>query len=188
MPSNVTAEVTNQFNHGVDPTDAVEFRRTMAEFASGVTVVTALHAGDPVGFACQSIASVSLDPPLILFCVDRTSRTWQGIRAAGRFCVNVLAEGQEELCRRFGSRLGTRFDGLEWETSAWGTPSLPGAPARIHADIRGVHQEGDHDVVIGHVVAMERAGTGRPMVFFRGRFGIDAHEHDGAWSWLDGWL
>ncbi|MET7896557.1 flavin reductase family protein [Streptomyces mirabilis] len=193
MPSDVTAQAANDV---LDPTDSVEFRRTMAEFASGVTVVTALQADDasglsePVGFACQSFASVSLEPPLVLFCVDRHSRTWQGIRAAGRFCVNVLAEDQEELCRRFGSRLGPRFDGLEWTTSAWGTPALPGVLARVNADVRSVHPEGDHYVVIGHVVAVERPRAGRPMVFFRGRFGLDADERsaESAWAWLDGWI
>src|SRR5512139_726188 len=83
--------------------DPREFRRTMAEFASGVTVVTAGDDGEPVGFACQSFSSVSLEPPLVLFCADHQGRTWPRIRRAGRFCVNVLAEHQSELCERFGS-------------------------------------------------------------------------------------
>ena len=188
MPSSVTTDVTSD---AMDPTGAVEFRRTMAEFASGVTVVTAVHADEPVGFACQSFSSVSLEPPLVLFCVDRRSRSWRGIRAARRFCVNVLAEDQAELCRRFGSSRGSRFDGLEWTLSAWDTPSLNGVLARIHADVHSVHPEGDHDVVVGKVVAMERPRSGSPMVFFRGRFGVDAHDDRGAevaWSWLDGWI
>jgi flavin reductase (DIM6/NTAB) family NADH-FMN oxidoreductase RutF len=187
MPSSVTADATSD---ALDPRDATEFRRTMAEFASGVTVVTAMHAGEPVGFACQSFSSVSLAPPLVLFCVGRRSRTWQGIRTTGRFCVNVLAEDQNELCVRFGSSRGPRFDSVEWTSSPWSTPSLPGALARIHADVHAVHPAGDHDIVIGHVVALERPRAERPLVFFRGRFGIDTDDRDAevAWSWLDGWI
>jgi flavin reductase (DIM6/NTAB) family NADH-FMN oxidoreductase RutF len=171
-------------------TDPVEFRRTMAEFASGVTVVTAGDDGEPVGFACQSFSSVSLTPPLVLFCVDRRSRTWPRIRRAGRFAVNVLAEHHGELCERFGSSLGRRFDGLEWSWSRWATPVLPGVLAVVHADIHAVHGAGDHDIVIGHVVALDRAGGDRPMIFFRGRFGVDTADSNAsaAWRWLDGWV
>ncbi|MGW0838847.1 flavin reductase family protein [Streptomyces sp. NPDC002787] len=187
MLSKVTVAVTGD---ATDPTDSVAFRRTMAEFASGVTVVTALQGGGPVGFACQSFASVSLDPPLVLFCADRRGKSWQCIRAAGRFCVNVLAEDQGELCRRFGSSRGEKFRGLEWEPSAWGTPALPGVLARIHADIHHVYEAGDHDVVVGRALALERPRDGRPMVFFRGHFGIDADEFDAdaVSSWQDGWI
>lgn len=187
MPSSVTADVPRD---AVDPADPVEFRRTMAEFASGVTVVTASHGSEAVGFACQSFSSVSLEPPLVLFCVDRRSRSWRQIQAAGRFCVNVLAEDQGELCQRFGSSRGLRFDGLAWTRSAWDTPSLPGVLARIHADVHSVHPGGDHDIVIGNVIAMERSRAARPMVFHRGRFGVDADDRDAdvTWSWLDGWI
>src|SRR3546814_8349050 len=78
-------------------------RRAMGIFASGVTVVTGLDDDGPVGFACQSFASVSLDPPLVLFCADHGGRSWPRIRATGRFSVNVLGEDQDELCGRFRS-------------------------------------------------------------------------------------
>src|SRR5690606_31488722 len=102
---------------GRPPSDAAapepaEFRKAMAEFATGVTLVTAVDAGEPVGFACQSFASVSLEPPLILFCADKRGRSWPRIRSAGYFCVNVLAEEQRDLCERFGSRHGAKFHGL----------------------------------------------------------------------------
>jgi len=171
--------------------DSLEFRRTMGLFATGVTVVTGLDGREPVGFACQAFASVSLEPPLVLFCAGRRGRSWPRIRRAGRFCVNVLAEEQQEVCERFGSAQGRRFEGLVWEVSPWGTPSLPGVLARVHADVHAVHPAGDHDVVVGHVLAVERvAPERRPMIFFRSRFGIDGSDASVApdpWARADRW-
>ena len=147
-----------------------EMRRVMGQFASGVTVVTALDDDEPVGFVCQSFASVSLDPPLVLFCAGLGGTTWPRIQRTGRFTVNVLAEEQQDLCARFGSRTGRRFEGLEWMRSRWGTPSLPGVLARVHCEIDAVHRAGDHDVVIGAVDELEWVGHADPMVFFRGAF------------------
>ncbi len=159
------------------PTPA-EMRSALGSFASGVTVVTGLDADEPVGFTCQSFASVSLEPPLVLFCADHRGRAWPRIRQAGRFCVNVLAEDQRDLCDRFGSSRGARFDGLEWESSPWGTPSLPSVLLRVHAQVESVHLAGDHDVVIGRVLALDTAlrdssATQRPMVFYRGGFTLE---------------
>ncbi|MBA9007214.1 MULTISPECIES: flavin reductase family protein [Thermomonospora] len=171
--------------------DSLEFRRAMGLFATGVTVVTGLDGGEPVGFACQSFASVSLEPPLVLFCADHRGRSWPRIRRSGRFCVNVLAEDQREVCERFGSPRGRRFEGLEWEVSPWGAPALPGVLVRVHAAVHAVHPAGDHDVVIGQVLAIERvADEHRPMIFFRSRFGIDEPDAPIApdpWSRADRW-
>jgi len=152
-------------------------RAALGCFASGVTVVTGMGADGPVGFACQSFASVSLEPPLVLFCADHRGRSWPLIREAGRFCVNVLAEHQADLCDRFGSSRGARFEGLGWAMSAWGTPSLPGVLLRVHAEVEDVHAAGDHDVVIGRVLALDTADFARPMVFYRGAFGVDFDAH-----------
>ncbi|MGV9862675.1 flavin reductase family protein [Rhodococcus koreensis] len=151
-----------------------EMRRALGQFASGVTVVTGLDAEGPVGFTCQSFASVSLEPPLILFCADHRGRAWPRIRRSGRFTINVLHEDQTDLCARFGSSRGAKFDGLVWEPSRWSTPSLPGVLVRVHADVQSVHTAGDHDVVIGRVGELESVCEERPMVFFRGGFGLDA--------------
>lgn len=150
-----------------------QMRAAMGFFATGVTVVTGLDGVEPVGFACQSFASVSLDPPLVLFCADHRGRTWPRIQASGRFTVNVLGEDQVDLCNRFGSSRGRRFEELEWTTSPWGTPSLPGALMRVHAEVEEVHVAGDHDVVIGRVRELETPQAGRPLLFFRGTFGVE---------------
>jgi 3-hydroxy-9,10-secoandrosta-1,3,5(10)-triene-9,17-dione monooxygenase reductase component len=169
---------------------ALEMRRAMGSFASGVTVVTGVDGGEPVGFACQSFASVSLEPPLVLFCADHQGRTWPRIRTAGRFTVSVLAEGQDDLCDRFGSREGEKFDGLPWRESPWGTPLLDGVLLHVHCELHAVHTAGDHDVVIGKVLAIDLPGDGqRPMIFFRGEFGIGepAVPAPALWGWGDHW-
>ncbi|MBE2997107.1 flavin reductase family protein [Nocardiopsis sp. HNM0947] len=179
---------------GTCPPGPEEYRRAIGAFASGVTVVTGADAQGPVGFACQSFASVSLEPPLVLFCVGGRSRSWPRIRGSGRFCVNVLGEDQEELCARFGSSRGLRYEGLDWTMSGWGAPALPDVLLRVHAEVEAVHGAGDHDVVIGRVLEVEPVSCGRPMVFFRGRFGVDGREgqegREGVWpdgAGLWGW-
>ena len=175
--------------HTVAAPLAADFRRTLAEFASGVTVVAAVDGDDPVGFACQSFTSVSLDPPLVLFCVTADSRTWPRIRNAGRFSINVLAEDQHDLCTRFGTRTGAKFAGLGWELSRWGTPSLPGTLARLHCELYADHDGGDHRIVVGAVLDLERSeAPAPPMVFFRGRFGLGEDEPVPDQLWSDGWL
>ncbi len=164
------------------PTPAA-MRHAMGAFASGVTIVTALDAGDPVGFACQSFASLSLEPPLVLFCAGSEGRSWARVRAAGRFCVNVLGEDQVELCGRFGSRDGKRFEGLGWEASAFGAPSLPDAVLRVHCELEDVHPGGDHDIAVGRVLGLETQPLGRPLIFHRGRFGIEQPRPAAAYTW-----
>jgi len=169
----MTAEPALTATTGHQQPTPAEFRHAMAEFASGVTVITGMDGEEPVGFACQSFASVSLEPPLVLFCADHRGRTWPRIRTSGRFCVNILGEDQQDLCGRFGSSKGRKFEELDWELSPWGAPSLPDVLLRVHCTVHAVHTEGDHDVVIGRVLAAEHVSDGRPMVFFRSRFGLD---------------
>jgi len=177
-----------------------QMRTALGLFASGVTIVTGVDDGEPVGFACQAFASVSLSPPMIMFCADHGGRTWPRIRKSGRFTVNVLGEEQADLCARFGSRDGRKFEGLDWSPSRLGTPALPGVLLRVHAEVAAVHVAGDHDVVIGLVREIEHEPAGhhehrRPLVFYRGQFGLDAPEEPvpfslsspGLWGWADHW-
>ena len=150
-----------------------EMRRVLGSFVSGVTIVTGMAETGPIGFSCQSFASVSLEPPLVLFCVSRASRSWPLIRASGSFCVNVLAEDQEELCGIFASPVRDRFEGLPWLETPWG-PAIGDVLATVMCDIEAVHPAGDHDVVIGHVRQLVTRRDHGPLVFFRGAFGLDA--------------
>lgn len=178
-------------DHPTAPTPD-ELRRAMGAFASGVTVVTGLESDEPIGFACQSFASVSLDPPLVLFCADHRGRAWPRIRTAGRFTVNVLAEEQRDLCARFGSSRGVKFDRLDWDVSRWGTPSLRDVLLRVHAEVHDVHVAGDHDVVLGRVLEVELLEQEPPMIFYRGGFGVQSEsttalDEPALWGWGDHW-
>jgi len=151
-----------------------EMRRVLGSFATGVTVVSGTASnGIPVGFACQSFASVSLDPPLVLFCPAHTSKSWPLIRESGKFCVNVLAEDQEELCARFATSGGDKFGAdLAWHQTDWG-PSLDRVLSTVLCDVDAVHVAGDHDIVIGRVRELVLHREAAPLVFYRGTFGLE---------------
>ncbi|MCX5110204.1 flavin reductase family protein [Streptomyces sp. NBC_00378] len=157
------------------PVDPGEFRRVLGHFASGVTIVTAHDPDDeegPAGFACQSFASLSLDPPLVTFMVARTSTTWPRIARAGAFCVNILGAGQGELCRSFAVSGADKFAGVAYEAApATGSPLLDSVPAWIDCRIQAVHTGGDHLIVVGRVAAMGATDGADPLLFHRGTFG-----------------
>ncbi|MGW2818431.1 flavin reductase family protein [Streptomyces sp. NPDC001415] len=154
------------------PVDPAEFRRVLGQFASGVTVITAEDDAGPTGFACQSFASLSLDPPLVAFMVARTSTTWPRIARAGVFCVNVLGAEQSALCRGFAVSGADKFAGVAFDAApATGSPRLDGVPAWIDCRIQNVHTGGDHLIVVGRVEALGATDEGAPLLFHRGRFG-----------------
>ena len=131
------------------PTDAAPaFRQVLGHFCTGVTVIT---APGPAGFACQAFAALSLDPPLVLFCPGRSSVTWPVIARAGHFCANVLADGQQELARRFGTSGGDKFAGVPWSPAPSGAPVLDGALTWVQCVVQAVHEAGDHYLVTGRV-------------------------------------
>ncbi|MET8776041.1 3-hydroxy-9,10-secoandrosta-1,3,5(10)-triene-9,17-dione monooxygenase reductase subunit [Nocardia sp. NPDC004654] len=152
--------------------DPRQFRNVLGQFCTGITVITAF--GDdaaPIGFACQSFAALSLEPPLVLFCPTKASRSWAAIEKTGRFCVNILAEDQQQLCARFGSREPDKFAGTDWHTSDLDLPVLDDALATIQCTVDSVVDGGDHYIVIGRVqVLSESTDSGRPLLFYRGQY------------------
>ncbi|MFB7054804.1 MULTISPECIES: flavin reductase family protein [Streptomyces] len=162
------------------PVSPAEFRAVLGNFASGVTVITAPAAegeDGPAGFACQSFASLSLDPPLVTFMVARTSTTWPRIARAGVFCVNILGAEQGELCRAFAVSGADKFAGITHTPApVTGSPQLDAVPAWIDCRIHAVHTGGDHLIVVGRVEAMGAAGEDGPLLFHKGRFGRLAAE------------
>ncbi len=157
--------------------DHGHFRRVMGHVPTGVAVVTALHDGLPAGLTVGSFTSVSLDPPLVSFTVDRAARSWPSIEAAGAFCVNLLAHDQVPLCRRFSSRETAKFRDLVWRPAASGSPVIDGVVAWIDCDTERVLEAGDHHLVIGRVRELDIARTVRPLLFYRGGYGgVDAGE------------
>ncbi|MFF7309112.1 flavin reductase [Streptomyces sp. NPDC008137] len=153
------------------------FRDVLGHYCSGVAVITAIDGGEPVGFACQSFQALSLEPPMVTFAAARTSTTWPRIQGAGRFAANVLAEGQDALCRQFAVSGGDKFAGVDWRAGRTGSPLLTGALAWVDCEITDVLEGGDHVIVVGRVADLAADGRTGPLLFFRGRFGVLA---DGA--------
>jgi len=158
--------------------EAGRFRQVLGHFCTGVTVVTTVDEAGPAGFACQSFAALSLDPPLVLFCPSQSSATWPRIARAGHFCANVLAAGQEKLARVFGTRGADKFEGVSWSPAPSGAPILAGALTWVGCTVEAVHEAGDHHVVLGRVTDLGACGGERPLLFYRGRYGVTAAEPD----------
>ncbi|MFC7343365.1 3-hydroxy-9,10-secoandrosta-1,3,5(10)-triene-9,17-dione monooxygenase reductase subunit [Saccharopolyspora griseoalba] len=150
--------------------DSRTFRRTLGHFCTGVTVVTGTDGQRPVGFACQSFAALSLDPPLVLFCPGRWSRTWPLIERSGVFGVNVLTAAQRDVSSVFGRSGEDKFAGLSWRRGPAGAPILDGVLTWLECAVESVHDGGDHDVVIGRVHALGPTAEAPPLLFHQGAY------------------
>lgn len=151
--------------------DERRFRDVIGHFTTGVTVVTSLRAdGRPCGLTANSVASVSLDPLLMLVCLDREAASHGCVIDGGAFAVSILSHEDEALARRFaeGER-EDRFVALEWRAEVTGSPVLARSLAWVDCRVRDVHEGGDHSIVVGEVVACG-ARSGEPLVFYRGEY------------------
>jgi len=148
------------------------FRQVLGHFCTGVTIITTMGERGPAGFACQSFAALSLDPPLVLFCPSRSSATWPLIERAGHFCANVLTAGQRDLARVFGTAGADKFVGVRWSLSSSGAPVLAGVLTWAGCEVEAVHEAGDHYVVLGRVAELGECGNEQPLLFYRGRYGM----------------
>ncbi len=146
-----------------------DFRDVLGRFATGVTVVSCSSAGEPVGMTVSSFTSVSLDPPLISFCVIRGSVTGDAVLRAGSFAVNVLSNDQQAISTAFAGAVDDRFAGIEFLRGENGSPLLAGAIAHIECETHARHEAGDHVLVLGHVSRLS-AHAGEPLLFYRGRY------------------
>ncbi|MEU6379378.1 flavin reductase family protein [Streptomyces sp. NPDC046909] len=148
------------------------FRTVLGHFATGVVAITAVDpdTGQPTGLVANSFTSVSLDPPLVAFCVAHTSSSWPRIRAAGRYCINILAEHQQHVSRQMSKKGAAKFEGLDWSPSPGGSPLLDDAVAWIDATPENEHLAGDHLIVVARVRALAAAERA-PLLFFRGAYG-----------------
>lgn len=148
------------------------FKAAMSAWATGVTVVTSRHGDRIHGMTVSDFCGVSLDPPLVLVCADKSSNTLELIEKARLFAVNVLAADQDALSDRFASRKDEhrRFEGLDWRELETGAPILPGAVASFDCRLEAAHDAGDHVIYVGRVaeVAVRDAA---PLVYFGGRYG-----------------
>ena len=155
-----------------------EFRRVLGHYPTGVTVVTAACSGGPEGMTIGSFTSVSLDPPLVSFCPGHDSDSWARMSGVGSFCVNVLGDRQADVSSTFASKVEDRFQGVSTRVEATGAPVIEGCLAWIDCRVHAVHAAGDHDIVVGRVVALGTDGgaadgamAGGPLVFFKGGYG-----------------
>ena len=152
---------------------AAELRLAMGHFATGVTVITSVGAdGRPVGTTANAVSSLSLDPPLLLVCFDRSSQTLEAVRAHGAFAVNVLAAPQRELSANFARRgLAAAWDGVRHRPGLTRSPRLHDVLATLECTVEHRFPGGDHEIVIGRVLAAETGDTeSPPLLFWRGRY------------------
>lgn len=150
--------------------DAKELRRVMAQFATGVTIITTRDAaGTPYGLTANAFTSLSLDPPLCLVCVDRQAETFAHFYDSKVFTVNILTREQEDLSSRFAKSGGDKFVGVETLPGHHGAPLIAGALAHVECRITDTLEGGDHVVHVGRIerVAVHR---GEPLLFFQGKY------------------
>ena len=157
----------NRFVPG--PDTAHDFRSALSRFATGVTVVTCTSELGPLGMTVNSFASVSLDPPLILWSPAKASTRFDAFVAAESFVVHVLGNNQEDTCRQF-ARDGLDFSGIDLSEAHGGAPLIQGCLAEFECSRFAVHDAGDHAIVVGRVEAAA-ARDGKPLVFAGGAFG-----------------
>jgi flavin reductase (DIM6/NTAB) family NADH-FMN oxidoreductase RutF len=147
-----------------------EFREVISHFASGVTVITALAGDRPFGTTASAVTSLSLEPPMLLICMNKQSETGRAVAAAGHFAVNILGADQIDLARRFARKGGDKFDGVPVKPGRWGEPLFDEALATLECSVAEQTAVATHYVFMAEVVSgTARAGT--PLAYFRGQFG-----------------
>lgn len=157
-------------NLHVEPIDPKRFRSVMGAFATGVAVITTEWNGEWFGATVNSLTSVSLQPCMLLFCMNDGSTTGTAIRSSGRFAVNILGQHQSELSARFTGAGKDRFNGLALDFSADGLPLLRGAAAQLCCRVAAIHKGGDHDIILGDVLSGDDIAC-HPLVFHKGAYG-----------------
>jgi len=148
------------------PIDAGRFKQAMAQFVSGVTVVTTELDGELYGMTVASFASLSLDPPLVLVCAGRNMQTHNAIAAAKRFGVSILGLDQQDLSGRFASKTDDKFSGVAYRLGSLGVPLLDNAICTLECTLHSQLDGGDHSIFVGEVEQAETA-DGPPLVYFR---------------------
>jgi flavin reductase (DIM6/NTAB) family NADH-FMN oxidoreductase RutF len=147
-----------------------EFRDVISNFASGVTVVTVAHEGRDYGTTASAVTSLSLEPPMLLICMNKQSETGRAVATAGRFAVNILGAGQAEVAERFARKGSDKFAGVATTPGKWGEPLFVDALATLECRVAEETTGGTHYVFMAEVESGS-ASTGTPLAYFRGQFG-----------------
>ena len=155
----------------MNPPDPASFRAAMGMLPTGVTIVAATGPEGPAGATANAVSSLSIEPMLMLACLDRGSRTLLAVQGANRFGISVLHAGQEEIARTFATKapVAEKWEGIEWSERD-GAPAIDGALAFVACDLRDVIAGGDHVIVTGEVVALDAPGGAEPLVFHGGEY------------------
>jgi flavin reductase (DIM6/NTAB) family NADH-FMN oxidoreductase RutF len=163
---------------GVPALDVAELRQTLGSFATGVAVATTLDAkGLPKGFTANSFTSVSLDPPLVLVCVDRSASCYPAFAGTAHFGINILCEAQQHVSRAFASKSPDKFADMAWVPGVTGSPIFPDSTAWLDCELHNRVEAGDHLIVIGRVLSVGHSPAKRPLGYHRGSyvaFGVES--------------
>jgi flavin reductase (DIM6/NTAB) family NADH-FMN oxidoreductase RutF len=152
------------------PIERNELRRVMGHFATGVTVITTFSKeGKLHGLTANAVSSLSLEPPLLIICVDKKAESYASFEESRVFTVNILAQDQEDISRRFAVSGGEKFEGVAFRRGANGAPILNGALAHLECKLHAVFDGGDHTIYLGLIEEAETREA-RPLLFFRGGY------------------
>jgi len=150
--------------------DERSFRKALGCFATGVTVVTTADAqGQPVGVTVSAFSSLSLEPPLVLFCLDKRTKSLDAFRS-GHFAVHVLREDQRQVSIQFASRQDDKWNNIDFTTNEFGVPVMSNCLARLECGLHEMIEGGDHVIFVGKVHALEHQTGGQPLLYFRGAY------------------
>ncbi|HYZ30935.1 MAG TPA: flavin reductase [Crenalkalicoccus sp.] len=166
---------TDALEHGDPSVDDRAFRRCLGQFPTGVTVVTTVWQGKPVGVTASSFSSLSLDPPLVLWSIALASRSCSAFRRSEHFAINILKADQIDISQRFSTRAEDKFKDVEWQPGCLGSPTLPGILALIECATEAVLDGGDHIILVGRVKRHARF-PGTPLLYAQGRYAV-AEDH-----------
>lgn len=153
--------------------DSQLFKAILGHYASGLTVISTLIDGKPVGFTCQSFHSVSMDPPLVSFNVMKRSTSWPGVRANGQFSVNVLSHGQSAISNALARSAPDKWDSIDWRETPAGNPLIDQCLVWLDCELFEEHEAGDHTLVIARVIDMQSLDAVPPLpplIFFKGQY------------------
>lgn len=150
--------------------DSREFRNIVGNFATGVTVITTKIKGTPIGFTANSFTSLSLEPKLVLFNIDKGSSNYDAFMDTDHFAVNILAHDQMDVSKQFAQKDVDRFAGIDYEEKVTGSPVLTGTLAYLDCKVANRYDGGDHTIIIGEVVDGKETSEKEPLIFYKGKY------------------
>jgi flavin reductase (DIM6/NTAB) family NADH-FMN oxidoreductase RutF len=150
--------------------DVRELRNALGTFATGVTIITTMSEGKPIGLTANSFTSVSLDPPLVLFCLDRRSFSYGHFERSSHFAVNVLASEQQQISRHFAKPSEDKWAEMQLDLCGVGCPAFKDALAVFECATHKIHDGGDHIIIVGRVLAFTYRSEGAPLLYYRGQY------------------